>query len=151
MAGNGPGFDNPHDARMNHLGRFLARPTNLDYQFSARQAGMPQQAPREVLPPSPLDGEEAWKRALATEQAQTAAMERFAQQNGLQQEGPLVADPNMDVAQMAKAARQGAAQPAELPQQEAPQQLIPQSFGEMKKKSLKEIAWEKGQIPRGGK
>ena len=93
---NGSGFSSREEAARYHSQRMMPRATNLNYEHAART---PDEVRREVLPPSPLDGQQ------------------FVQP---------------------------------VPQQEAPQQLIPQPFGPQQKKSLKQIAMERGQIPRKG-
>lgn len=121
---NGPGFASREEAARFHMERMRPRETNLDYQFGPRPV-------REALP---LDDERAFQQAQATEQGQQAAMDKFVTTEN-PQAGPMVVDPNMDVASLAKAARQGAATAAKpLPQM----------------KSLKEIAMERGHIPRKG-
>lgn len=137
---NGSGFNSREEAERYHAERMRPRPTNLQYEYGPRDLTG---NVREALPASPLDGNQVFQHAQATEQAQQAAMDKFIQEAEPQQ-GPMIANPNMDVASMAKAARQGAG----VPLKEVPQDLIPQPFGEQTKKSLKEIAMEQGQIPR---
>ena len=121
---NGSGFSSREEAARYHMARMHPRPTNLQYEYGQRDFTGPV---REALPPSPLDGNQVFQHAQATEQAQQAAMDNFLQTS---EQGPMIVDPNADVASLAKAARQGVAQPVQT------------------QKSLKEIAMEQGQIPR---
>ena len=113
MPGNGPGVSSREEAQRYHTQRFVAKPTNLNYNFGPR---IPNLEGREDLPLSPLDGERYFQEAQATSQAQTQAMQRFHQDNGIQQE--------------------------------VEQGLIPKPPSQPRKKSLKEIAMERGHIPR---